>query len=172
MDSTTEILRLLRGRSGKTQFQVADEMKINRSTYCSYENGITPPIATLITVSKYYNVSVDYLLGLTNEKNPNASDMLGKKFERLSKIAGPNSLTQSDITKLIDAMIQYSKSGAKAGSAPGDALREILNAMTDLFIYASGDDVSAVLSAVNDVTRHTLSVTGVLNAFLTSSKPD
>ena len=172
MDSITENLRNLRGRAGKTQIQVADEMQISRSTYCSYENGITPPVTALVTIAKYYKVSVDYLLGLTKEKNLNAINDLGRSFERLSKLAGDHALLPSDVSELIDSMIKYYRAGAKAEHAPADTLRDIMDSMTSLFTYAAGEDMAAVLSAVNDVTRHTLSVTGILNAFLTNTKTE
>lgn len=55
-----------------TQQNIADELNINRRTYAAYENGVnsmTPE--TLIKISKFYNVSVDYLLGLTDNPDTN-----------------------------------------------------------------------------------------------------
>lgn len=44
---------------------------VNRRTYAAYENGVnsmTPE--TLIKIAKLHNVSVDYLLELTDNPNP------------------------------------------------------------------------------------------------------
>lgn len=51
-----------------TQKEIADYLKITQQQYSLYEKGKrTLPIDLLIELSKYYNVSTDYLLGLTNE---------------------------------------------------------------------------------------------------------
>lgn len=50
------------------QKDVANILGISQQYYSEYENGKrTVPIAHLITLAKYYNVSLDYLVNLTNE---------------------------------------------------------------------------------------------------------
>ena len=45
-------------------------MGISQQYYSEYENGNrTIPITHLITLAKYYNTSIDYIVGLTDEKN-------------------------------------------------------------------------------------------------------
>lgn len=64
-------IRNLREDNDLTQQNIADELNINRRTYAAYENGInsmTPE--TLIKIAKFYNVSVDYLLELTDNPKP------------------------------------------------------------------------------------------------------
>lgn len=64
-------IRDLREDNNLTQQQIADKLFINRRTYAAYENGVnsmTPE--TLIKIAKIYGVSVDYLLGLTDNPNP------------------------------------------------------------------------------------------------------
>ena len=64
-------IRDLREDNDLTQQNIADELHINRRTYAAYENGVnsmTPE--TLIKIAKFYNVSVDYLLGLTDIDKP------------------------------------------------------------------------------------------------------
>ena len=65
-------IRNLREDNDLTQQNIADELNINRRTYAAYENGVnsmTPE--TLIKIATFYNVSVDYLLGLTDNPNTN-----------------------------------------------------------------------------------------------------
>ena len=60
-------IRDLREDNDLTQQNLADVLHINRRTYSAYENGVnsmTPE--TLIKIAKFYDVSVDYLLGLTD----------------------------------------------------------------------------------------------------------
>lgn len=64
-------IRDLREDKDWTQQKIADMLFINRRTYAAYENGInsmTPE--TLIKLAGIHNVSVDYLLELTDEKVP------------------------------------------------------------------------------------------------------
>ncbi|MBQ8766754.1 MAG: helix-turn-helix transcriptional regulator [Clostridia bacterium] len=64
-------LRDLREDKDWTQQQIADMLFINRRTYSAYENGVnsmTPE--TLIKIAKIHNVSVDYILELTDNPIP------------------------------------------------------------------------------------------------------
>jgi len=66
-----ERIRNLREDKDLTQQQVADMLFVNRRTYAAYENGVnsmTPE--TLIKIAKLHNVSVDYLLELTDNPKP------------------------------------------------------------------------------------------------------
>jgi len=55
------------------QSDVAEKLNITRQQYQRYESGVTPvPVDVLIKLSQIYNVSVDYLLGLTDQKKPYA----------------------------------------------------------------------------------------------------
>lgn len=52
-----------------TQQQIADLLECKREVYRRYEKGIREiPIWALIKLAKYYNCSVDYLLGISNIK--------------------------------------------------------------------------------------------------------
>lgn len=52
-----------------TQQVVADYLHIRQNTYSQYETAQRQvPIEILIALSDFYDVSVDYLLGLTDEE--------------------------------------------------------------------------------------------------------
>ena len=52
---------------GLTQIQVAKELHLAKSTFNGYiREGRQPDNATLVLIANYFNVSVDYLLGLTD----------------------------------------------------------------------------------------------------------
>ena len=62
-------IRDLREDSDITQKQIAEYLSIKQNTYSQYENGIRQiPIDLLIKLSLFYNVSVDYILELTDVK--------------------------------------------------------------------------------------------------------
>lgn len=59
-----ERLYLLREQKALTRKEVADFLKIDQSTYGKYELGKREPdYETLLKLSDFYEVSVDYLLG-------------------------------------------------------------------------------------------------------------
>lgn len=73
-------IRDLREDKDWTQQKIADMLFINRRTYAAYENGInsmTPE--TLIKLAGIHNVSIDYLLELTDEKTPYPKNNADKK---------------------------------------------------------------------------------------------
>lgn len=60
-------LRELRESNGLTQKQLAEKLNINSVTYLHYEKEQRePPLSLLADIAKFYDVSVDYLLGLTD----------------------------------------------------------------------------------------------------------
>lgn len=61
----------LREDKDKKQKEVAKILNVSQTNYSKYELGkINIPINTLIKMALYYETSIDYLLGLTNEKKP------------------------------------------------------------------------------------------------------
>ena len=66
-----ENIRSLRIDNGMTQKQVAEVLGVSQNTYSQYEIGVLNyPVDALVKLADLYNVSVDYLLGRTNEKKP------------------------------------------------------------------------------------------------------
>lgn len=62
-------LRDMREDADLTQRQFAEIIGISMNHYGKYERGETDiPLDKAITIAKYYNVSLDYLAGLTNVK--------------------------------------------------------------------------------------------------------
>ncbi len=65
----TKILVDLREEHDWTQTEVANQLCVSQRAYSHYENGDRQiPIDVLIKVAKLYNVSVDYILGLTSNR--------------------------------------------------------------------------------------------------------
>ena len=73
IDVRTEILpygriRDLRIDQGLTQQKVAELLHVSQNTYSQYEIGVTRfPLEAVIQLAKFYNVSMDYLVGLTDK---------------------------------------------------------------------------------------------------------
>lgn len=66
----TKRLRDLREDSDRTQQEIADYLGTSQTMYARYERGANEmPIRHLVALSKYYHVTTDYILGLTDRKN-------------------------------------------------------------------------------------------------------
>lgn len=63
-------MRDLREDSDKSQQQIADYLQTSQTMYSRYERGANEmPIRHLIALCKYYHVTADYLLGLSDKKH-------------------------------------------------------------------------------------------------------
>ena len=66
----SERLQLLRGLNGVSQEKFAKALNISRISVSHYETGLrTPDIDVLQKTAEFFNVSADYLLGLSDVKN-------------------------------------------------------------------------------------------------------
>ena len=64
-------LRDVREDRDLKQRDLAELLKVHQTTYSDYELGrLNIPVAVLHTLADFYGVSIDYLLGRTNSKNP------------------------------------------------------------------------------------------------------
>ena len=76
MEMREEILKYGRIRDmridrGLTQTQVAKILHVSQNTYSQYEIGTSRyPLDVVVQLAEFYGVSVDYLVGLTDEKKP------------------------------------------------------------------------------------------------------
>ena len=64
-------IRYLREDSDLKQRQIAEYLLCDQSLYSKYEREERPlPLEAAVKLAEYYHVSVDYLVGLTDEKKP------------------------------------------------------------------------------------------------------
>lgn len=64
-------IRDLREDADLSQVNMAKVLGMSQTGYSKYETGENDiPTAILIALAQFHNTSVDYLLGLTNEKEP------------------------------------------------------------------------------------------------------
>ena len=67
--NSAERIRALREDRDLKQADVAAVLKVGQRTYCDYELGKTRiPVDSLIVLAKMYNVSMDYICGVSDEK--------------------------------------------------------------------------------------------------------
>lgn len=81
-------LKAIRHARGISQQTLANAMGITQQSINKYENHkIEPDIDTLIALADYFDVTVDYLIGRTDENNQplRDSNSLLSKYSRLNK---------------------------------------------------------------------------------------
>lgn len=81
--------KLKKLRQGKklTQTEFADKIGISRGTYAHYEiNKRHPDYQTLIKIAKFFDVSTDYLLGVTD--NPSRDENKEQKLKEFLEQPG------------------------------------------------------------------------------------
>ena len=72
MKLCSERLRELREDNDLKQKELADILNTTQQVYSRYENGLNQiPIHHLVTLSAFYKVSTDYILGLTDNPQRN-----------------------------------------------------------------------------------------------------
>ncbi len=63
-------IKELREEKGMTQIRLSIELSVSQETVSAYENGKHfPSVQSLIKISELFNVSCDYILGLSDVKN-------------------------------------------------------------------------------------------------------
>lgn len=66
-----ERIRNIRIDRGLTQTEIAKVLNIKQNTYSQYEIGVLNyPLDIVIQLAVFYQTSVDYLVGLTDNPNP------------------------------------------------------------------------------------------------------
>lgn len=64
-----ERFKALRDVSGKTQAKIAEDLGMTPQALSYYANGREPSYDTLIAIAKYFGVTTDYLLGVSDHKS-------------------------------------------------------------------------------------------------------
>lgn len=66
----SEKLYALRKKSGLSQEQLAEQLNVSRQAISKWESGQSvPESGKLVAISKFFNISLDYLMGETEEQN-------------------------------------------------------------------------------------------------------
>ena len=61
-------IKELREDNDRTQKEIASFLCVAQNTYCNYENGKREiPVEMLVKLTEFYDVNLEYLLGLTDE---------------------------------------------------------------------------------------------------------
>lgn len=82
----SENLAFLRKRMGITQKEISERLNMARTTYSGYENGSREPDnETLDKLAKFHDVSIDYLLGRTQDEKRILADSSRKLIDMIDQ---------------------------------------------------------------------------------------
>ena len=99
-------IKALRQERNKTQADIAAVLKIIRTTYGEYERGrIMPPMDKINALADYYGVTLDYLIGNTNNVTESTENKL-------------------DVSNSVKEIIEYLQNEQSTLTFDGDLLDE------------------------------------------------
>lgn len=82
-----ERLKALRKESGQTQNDLASVLSYGYTAISNYESGRNEPsLSDLSKIAKYFEVSLDYIAGINDIRNPYVERILGEKIENLLQL--------------------------------------------------------------------------------------
>jgi transcriptional regulator with XRE-family HTH domain len=151
------------------QAEAAQRLGMPTATYSSYENGVSPKLETLVTLSTFYGVSSDYLLGLSNETKT-ASGELGIYIAQLMEAAGESAPTSSELAALMKEAIRYYRRGAPCGDIPMKSLRGFVEGLRSALCAATAGETPALIDNANAAVVSALEITKMPAAFLNQKK--
>lgn len=127
MGDFQNIFKRLRVSAGLTQVEIAEKLKISRSTIGMYETGAREPdFETLERIADFFNIDIDYLLGRTNK-----TTLLPETIGQYN--SGLNKRDTRDIEKILDQTREQllSQEGLMFDGDPAspEAIESILAAM-------------------------------------------
>lgn len=101
-------LRDLREDNDLSQSDIANKINTTQSYYAQYENGKRPiPFERVIELANFYNVSLDYIAGRTNDKKGLCRSELSDTETNLIKLfRGLSEKQQGIILGRIEAMTE------------------------------------------------------------------
>ncbi len=109
-----ERMKDIREYFDKTQIEMANILKVSRSTYAGWENGIDLiPLLKLNEFCNYFGICLDYICGLTNTKKYEISNLDINKIilgQNIKNTRNKNNATQENVAKTIGVdQSNYSK---------------------------------------------------------------
>ncbi len=82
---------------GKNKSEKADNIGIDRTSFSSaYNYGIVPKTPTLIKIADYFKISMEFLMGLTDNEHFEESDTPKTFFERLDELRNEKGKTANN----------------------------------------------------------------------------
>lgn len=135
----------LREYNNLTQKNVGEILGVRQQTYAEWEKGKKIiPLKHLVTLAKYYKVSLDYLTGLSNKKDIFYNYVTLNKEEigkKIIYVREANNLMQKDLAKILNTspstLCAYEKGNTLILTAFLYQMAKKYNLSLDWFVGAS-----------------------------------
>ena len=105
-------LRSLRNERKINQLKLAMDLQISQASISKYEVGSAEPdISTIIRLAEYFNVSADFLLGVSEKRMPiTESDLTDEEVEHLAVFRVLSKAQRGKVGAYMQGMLDESKS--------------------------------------------------------------
>ena len=168
MEILSKRIKDLRTDVDLKQSDLASILGITQNMVSNYENGRDVPPEVIAGYVKHFNVSADFLLGISSSPLPsNASAQ--KPFDLLYSV-DRSSFTMNDILILTRQFTDYYAAGAPAGAAPMQAFKGYLSAMGGVLSAATAKDIAAPLIQANALGACCLQANEILHTYMANQK--
>lgn len=168
MDSFSKRLRTLRMEKGMKQSELAEALHFSQGMASAYENGREPPFDVLVQIANYFDVSTDYLLGLTSTRKQNTDALMNEmnRAAQQTESAGAVPITPEDILALMNAITMYTDEGSPAGTQTLAFSRDVILKLTEMLKAFSGASEAEILDTSNALIQSVLEVSVITGAYL------
>ena len=93
----SERIKVLREEKGMSQVELAKRLGVHRSIVSSYENQTRlPSIQMLSKLAYFFNVSMEYLLGINKNKTIDVSDLTPEQVSAINAVIEQFKLSNKD----------------------------------------------------------------------------
>lgn len=80
-------IRELREEIGMTQIRLSTELEVSQETISAYETGRHyPSFTALVRMSHIFRASIDYIMGLSNLRNPRTAQQLSNEHSAVLEL--------------------------------------------------------------------------------------
>lgn len=174
MKDIAQRVRELREDNDILQTTIAKMLKCTRSTVSNYENGRDLPPDVIIAYCKYFNVSADWLLGLSTDRLPGGSPISSKLEGLASQVSatGGDPFTADQLSAFLDDFSRYYKRGALAGNEPVEVFKAFLSGLSGVLRLAKPDNTLQMVTAVNGLISASLTASDILTAYVSRNSED
>ena len=157
MDNLSKRIRDLRIDKDLKQGEMGAALGVTQNMISNYENGREPPLDTILQYAKYFDVSLEYLFGLTNDRK-HVGGTLEASINALAKFAGDNTPLSSSVLALLDAAMLYYKKGAPCGDIPLVAFNGFIKGLRNAMLAAARNADAALIDSTNAATIAALEI--------------
>lgn len=172
MEMFAKRLRQLRMEKDMKQSELAHALQVSQGMASGYENGREAPFDTLVGIAKYFDVTTDYLLGVSQVRKPsgdNLAAIVGAAAQMAEQQAMPATAPDA-VEKLARLSCAYMQGDQPAGAAPMELMAALAAGMTQLLEAVNGDSTAAVLDASNRLLSTVVDVQRVTAEYLQRAK--